>query len=155
VTYTWTHFAKALEDAVEDNKEGEDTLDWLQSAADDEAQDTPEQETKGHGLLAADAVHEEATDQRAGEVEAVDDGAVSDVLDEAVAGLKRSDDGGAEDAKGVRLPQIRTHAVQNIALRRLSFIVMSESIKGGGIDLQQSRKGTKPEQCQPWASNNA
>jgi len=35
-------------------------------------------------LLAADAIHEQAADDAAGEVEAVYDGAVADVLDEGV-----------------------------------------------------------------------
>jgi hypothetical protein len=102
-TYTGTHLAKALEDAVENNKEGENTLDRLKSATDNEAQDTPEQETKSHGLLAADAVHQETADQRARKVEAVDNGSEPNVLDQAVVGLESPDNGGAEDAKGVCL----------------------------------------------------
>ena len=55
---------------------GEDGLDWVtydgaESAAEDETEETPEEETECHGLFAADAVHEETADYAAGEVEAV------------------------------------------------------------------------------------
>ena len=47
------------------------TYDGAKSAAEDETEETPENEAEGHGLFAADAVHEETADYAAGEVEAV------------------------------------------------------------------------------------
>ena len=46
-------------------------MDGPERAANDEAKDAPAEEAKGHCLLAAYAIHEEATDYAAGEVEAV------------------------------------------------------------------------------------
>ena len=69
--YAGTHFSKGVEDAVKDYEEGEDGLDRPDGAAEDEAEDAPAEEAKSHGLLAAYAVHEEATDHATGKVEAV------------------------------------------------------------------------------------
>ena len=102
-TYTRTHFAESVEDSVQHDEEGEDTLDGLQGTSNDEAKDGPEEEAEGHSLLAANAVHEKTTDQGTGEVEAVDDGAETDVLHKSVVGVQRADDSRAEDAKGVGL----------------------------------------------------
>ena len=65
------HFAEGVEDAVEDDEEGEDALDGGEGAAEDEADKRPEGEAEAHGLFAADAVHEEAADKAAWEVELV------------------------------------------------------------------------------------
>ncbi len=68
-SYAGTHLAEGVEDAVQDDEEWEDGLDWVQRTAEDEAKDRPACEAEAHGLFAADAVHEEAADETAGEVE--------------------------------------------------------------------------------------
>ena len=90
---TGAHLAKGVEDAVQDDEEREDGLDGPDSAAQDEAQETPEEEAEGHGLLAANPVHEEAADDAAWEVEAVDHRAIADVLHQGVVGVQLGDDG--------------------------------------------------------------
>ena len=72
--YTGAHFSEGIEDAVEDDEEGKDRLDGPERAAQDEAKDTPAEETESHGLFAAYTIHEEAADYAAGEVEAVHHG---------------------------------------------------------------------------------
>jgi hypothetical protein len=52
-------------------------------------------------LFTADAVHEKATNDAAGQVEAIYDCAVADVLDECVVWVELADYGAGEDAEGV------------------------------------------------------
>ena len=63
---------------MEDDEEGKDALDGPKRAANYEAEDAPAEEAKGLCLLAAYAIHEEAIDYAAGEVEAVHHGLGSD-----------------------------------------------------------------------------
>jgi hypothetical protein len=83
------HLAEGVEDAVENDEEGEDGLNGPEGAANDESHDGPAEEAKGHGLLSTDAVHQDTADDAARQVEAVDDS-----LDEDVRNL--------EDVKGRR-----------------------------------------------------
>ena len=53
-------------------------MDGPERAANNEAEDAPAEEAKGHCLLATYAIHEEATNYTAGEVEAVHHGLGSD-----------------------------------------------------------------------------
>lgn len=69
-----THFSEGVEDAVEDDEEREDFLNGSERAAEDKAEDAPAEEAEGHCLFAAYAVHEEAADYAAGEVEAIHHG---------------------------------------------------------------------------------
>ena len=136
-TYTRTHFSQTVEDSVQHDEEGEYTLDGLKGTSNDEAKDGPEEETKGHGLLAADAVHEKATDQGTREVEAVDDGAVADVLHKSVVGVQRSDNGRAEDSKGVGLfrpcqsPDCQNHPKSRVTYHKVIHEPRKRSAKHG------------------------
>ena len=55
--YPRAHFSEGIEGAVEDDEEGEDSLDGPERAAEDEAEDAPAEEAEGHCLFAAYAVH--------------------------------------------------------------------------------------------------
>ena len=68
------HLSKSVEDTVQDDEEREDSLDGAQSTTDDETEKGPQEEAQSHSLLASNAVHEQTTDNAAGEVEAVDNG---------------------------------------------------------------------------------
>ena len=89
-----THLTEGEEDTVHDDEEWEDRLDGAESTAEDETPDTPQGEAKGHGLLAADLVHEVTADDASGQVEAVDDCTEADVLNQSVLGAQLTDDGG-------------------------------------------------------------
>lgn len=52
-------------------------------------------------MLATDHVHEEASDEAAWEVEAVDQSAVPDVLHQSIVWIELADDGRAEDSKRI------------------------------------------------------
>lgn len=82
---------------------GKDALDGTNGAAEDKAHDGPDGKAKHHGLLAADAVHEKAAEKGPGEVEAVDHGAKTNVLQVAVFRVERTNDGVAEEAERVSL----------------------------------------------------
>lgn len=60
-----------------------------------------EREAEGHGLSPADAVAEQAADDGAGDVEAIDQRAPAHVLDERGAYVEASEDGGSEYAEGI------------------------------------------------------
>ena len=64
--YAGAHFSKGIEYAIEDYKKRKDGLDGTECAAKDEAEDAPAEKPKGHCLLAAYAVHEEAADYTTG-----------------------------------------------------------------------------------------
>lgn len=68
---TWSHLAEGVEDTVQHNEEREDALNWVECTSDDEAQDRPAEETKRHGLLASDLVHQKSTHDAAWEIETV------------------------------------------------------------------------------------
>jgi len=87
--------------AVQHDEERENKLDGRERGADDETHSGPAEEAERHGLLAPDAVHEEAAGDAAGEIEAIHRGAEADVLDEGVVGVELSDDGAAEEAERV------------------------------------------------------
>lgn len=92
-TYTGPHFSEGVEDAVENDEEGEDGEDLVQGAADDESENRPQDEAQRHGLLAANLVHEEAANQSPRDVEQVEHGAVANILHQRVVGVERRNDG--------------------------------------------------------------
>lgn len=61
-----------------------------ESATEDEAPDRPEEETKRHGLFPANSVHEQTANDTSWQVEAVDNSAIADVLDDAYDGRSRT-----------------------------------------------------------------
>ena len=87
------HLTQGVEDTVHDDEQREHALDGPECAAEDEAEDAPEEEAERHCLLTADLVHEETAHDAAREVEAVDHCAVADVLDERVVGIQLADNG--------------------------------------------------------------
>ena len=60
---------EGVKDAIEDDEEGEDTLDRPDGAAVDEPEKAPAEEAEGHYLFVTSAVHGEVTGCAAGEVE--------------------------------------------------------------------------------------
>lgn len=68
-----------------------------QRASDNKSHNGPAEETQGHGLLASNTVHEEATDYAAREVEAVHHSSITDILDKGVVRIQGPNDGAAED----------------------------------------------------------
>lgn len=102
-TYARAHLSQRIEDAIEHDKQRENGLDGTEGATNDEAQDRPQEETQSHRLLAADPVHEEAADEAAGEVEAVDDSAEPDVLCNCIVRIQCRHDGRAEDTERICL----------------------------------------------------
>jgi hypothetical protein len=88
------HLAQSVEDAIQDNKKRKNCLDRANGAAEDEPEDGPEEEAQSHGLLAANPVHEEPPYDAAGEIKAVDDSAIANILDESVVWVQLTDDGG-------------------------------------------------------------
>jgi hypothetical protein len=93
------HLTKGVEDAVQHNEEWEHGLDRPECSSKSEAQDTPEKETEDHSLLAADFIHEEATNNATWEIEAVDDSPVANVLDQCVVWVQLTDEGRREESK--------------------------------------------------------
>ncbi len=57
-TYTRAHLAERIEDAIQHNEEGKDGENGLQRSADYEGEKRPQNKAQGHGLLAADSIHE-------------------------------------------------------------------------------------------------
>jgi hypothetical protein len=102
-TYTRTHLSERVEDAVENYKQRENTLNRLQGTSDDETKNSPEEKAESHGLLAADSVHEQSANDGTREVETVHNSAVANVLNQGVVGVELSNNGGAENAKGISL----------------------------------------------------
>jgi hypothetical protein len=78
------HLTESIEDAIEDDEEWEDGLNWPESSAEDETQEAPEEEAESHSLLSTDLVHEESANDTTREIEAVDHSSVSDVSNKCI-----------------------------------------------------------------------
>lgn len=73
-----------------------------------------------HGLTSTDPIHQESSHETTRQIKTVDNGTISNILNQCVVGIQLADDGGAEDAKRVRHTANQVREATQMPVRKLT-----------------------------------